>query len=64
MGVSQAPSHLVVQSLILHALSKVSKVVDKKIRLTIQPGLTADLLRKYKHMESMIQFYDQVKSQL
>jgi len=30
----------------------------------IKQGLTADLLRKYKHMESMIQFYDQVKSQL
>lgn len=25
----------------------------------IKQGLTADLLRKYKHMESMIQFYDQ-----
>ena len=23
--------------------------------------MSADLLRKYKHMESMIQFYDQVK---
>ena len=26
--------------------------------------MSADLLRKYKHMESMIQFYDQVRSSL
>ena len=44
--------------LIRQESNKVSKVTNRNSNLV---GLTADLLRKYKHMESMIQFYDEVR---
>ena len=55
---SQAQFHPDDQFLIRQESSKVSHVKSRNFN---KIGLTADLLRKYKHMESMIQFYDQVR---